>query len=440
MKNVKKKVRIIIGIVILAILLISVKVLFFPSPLSSRQAWAKWEKISQMDLKEQQDLWIEDIEYLAKNLEKRHKNLYHTISKEEFANEIENMKKNLNNLTSIGKFVELKSIVAKVGDGHTRISYDIPLNWFPITLQSFDDGIYVIECTSGYEEILGTRLVGINGTRVEDVIADMMKMISHDNEIDLLSEVEFNIRCADFLKYYNVIDRVESASFDFEKLTGERISVSLDSYYHKERPTDWLSIIDKYESINNILYTQNINDIYWYKYFEEDNLVYFQYNRCMEDKNRPIKEFISELLDFCKDNQVNKFVFDVRNNGGGNSRIIEPLIEGLARNELINQHGNLYVVIGESTYSSAILNTLKLKNETNAILIGKATGGRPNHYGEIKAFNLPNSGLTVWYSTKYFQHSDVDTDSIYPDIEVENSFEDFINGIDLVMKKILDEN
>ncbi|WP_159433538.1 hypothetical protein [Proteiniborus sp. DW1] len=43
-------------------------------------------------------------------------------------------------------------------------------------------------------------------------------------------------------------------------------------------------------------------------------------------------------------------------------------------------------------------------------------------------------------STKYFQHRDVDTDSIYPDIEVENTFEDYINGIDPVMKKILDEN
>ncbi len=41
--------------------------------------------------------------------------------------------------------------------------------------------------------------------------------------------------------------------------------------------------------------------------------------------------------------------------------------------------------------------------QTNPILVGEPTGGKPNSYGEISSFLLPNSGLVVNYSTKYFE-------------------------------------
>jgi C-terminal processing protease CtpA/Prc len=122
----------------------------------------------------------------------------------------------------------------------------------------------------------------------------------------------------------------------------------------------------------------------------------------MNNKERPINEFIDELSAFIEDKDVEEFVFDMRFNGGGDSRIIEPLIDELAKNKAINTKDNLYVVIGSDTFSSAILNTLSMKKETNATIIGSPTGGKPNHYGEIKSFRLPNTGITIQYSTKYF--------------------------------------
>ncbi|HQR41678.1 MAG TPA: hypothetical protein PLX97_03315, partial [Gemmatales bacterium] len=37
-----------------------------------------------------------------------------------------------------------------------------------------------------------------------------------------------------------------------------------------------------------------------------------------------------------------------------------------------------------------------------AELVGQPTGGSPNHFGEVKRFQLPHSKCTVMYSTKKF--------------------------------------
>ena len=50
-----------------------------------------------------------------------------------------------------------------------------------------------------------------------------------------------------------------------------------------------------------------------------------------------------------------------------------------------------------------MMNAVHLEQETQVLTVGEPTGGKPNNFGEIKTFSLPNSGLTVRYSTKYIQ-------------------------------------
>lgn len=403
--------------------------------LSSSQAWEKWQKITELDNDKQVKAWKEDLSYLVRNLEKKHKNLYHSLSKENFKYEEQKLMDSLENLSNTGRFIEIKKLAAKIGDGHTSIRYDIPLNWFPLGLYPFDDGLYVISASKEYEELLGKKLTKVGGTDITQIFEAMKDMISHDNEVDLKGEFPFIVKCANFLKYYGYIDNVSEGNFTFESVDGKVMNISLKSFFHKD-PVETVSLEEKYALSGKLLYTQNLNEPYWYKYFESEKTIYLNYNRCEDNKEKPVKDFTGELIGFINKNQVEKLIFDIRNNGGGDSRVIEPLIDELSKNEKINKKGSLYVVIGNSTYSSAILNALTFKNKTNAIFIGQPTGGRPNHYGEVKAFNLPNTGLRVQYSTKYFQMSDVDTESIFPDINVEYTFSDYINGIDPVMRAI----
>ena len=75
----------------------------------------------------------------------------------------------------------------------------------------------------------------------------------------------------------------------------------------------------------------------------------------------------------------------------------------------------------------------------NFILVGEPTGGKPNSYGEVRSFRLPNSGLRVMYSTKYFQMLETDPPAVEPDITVELTAADRFGGHDPVLARILED-
>jgi hypothetical protein len=74
---------------------------------------------------------------------------------------------------------------------------------------------------------------------------------------------------------------------------------------------------------------------------------------------------------------------------------------------------------------------------TKGIFVGEETGGKPNHYGEVKSFKLPHSGLQIYYSTRYFKEVPEDSNTIEPDVVATSSFEDYARGIDPALDWII---
>jgi C-terminal processing protease CtpA/Prc len=79
---------------------------------------------------------------------------------------------------------------------------------------------------------------------------------------------------------------------------------------------------------------------------------------------------------------------------------------------------------------------LRFRNTTKATLVGEPTAGKPNHFGEVRNFDLPNSHITVSYSTNYFRDSKEDTDSLMPDVLAELTFRDYLAGADPALNAI----
>jgi Peptidase family S41 len=77
------------------------------------------------------------------------------------------------------------------------------------------------------------------------------------------------------------------------------------------------------------------------------------------------------------------------------------LISAIQATPSLNRADVFYVLIGRRTFSSAMMNALQLREQTNATLVGEPTGGTPNSYGEVLSFRLPFSNLVIGYSTKY---------------------------------------
>jgi C-terminal processing protease CtpA/Prc len=153
-------------------------------------------------------------------------------------------------------------------------------------------------------------------------------------------------------------------------------------------------------------------------------------------RDKPFEIFAKEFWDFVQNREVNKLVIDIRENRGGSSTILDPFIKEV-KNSDFNRQGKLYVIIGKDTFSSAVLNAISLKQKTRAYFVGEATGGEPNHYGEVKQFKLPNSEITIRYSTKYFHWLDQDINTLEPDKVIEATFAAYRGGTDPVLEWIV---
>src|SRR5438552_4162946 len=91
--------------------------------------------------------WQEDLRFMAKQMEEKHKNLYHSISAQEFAARIAALNARIPSLTRAQVIVEMAKIVAAVGDGHTNIyptrDPKIGFHALPVTFTFFGPQLYV---------------------------------------------------------------------------------------------------------------------------------------------------------------------------------------------------------------------------------------------------------------------------------------------------------
>jgi hypothetical protein len=127
-------------------------------------------------------------------------------------------------------------------------------------------------------------------------------------------------------------------------------------------------------------------------------------------------------------------VVDVRSNTGGDSTVDDPLIRGLESRPAWRQRGRLFALTGGLTFSSGMWTANDLRR-LGAILVGGPTGGKPNSYGNVRNFSLPNSGLPVSYSTTYFRIiEDADPPSLLPELPVDPTLADYRSGRDPVLE------
>lgn len=324
---------------------------------------------------------------------------------------------------------KLVKIITSINDSHTSVGLD-NLKFFPLKFFEFEDGIYLIDGEENYKDYWGQKLIAINGYEIEEVKEMIKPYISKDNSAIFKNQFSNSLTNLNLLSFSGIADNDE-VTYTF---TDGDITVKALSYKNNKNM--------KFISENNDkvpLSKQNNNDKYWFKYLEDENIVYVKYNSCSNMEGYSFKEFTNDVFQVVDKNNPDKLVVDFRDNGGGNSAIFNSFLEAINEREDINKTGKLYAIIGRSTFSSAILNTMDLKKNTNATLVGESTGGQPNHFGEVKQIYLSNTNITVYYSSNYFKTTKEDVDSIYPDKEVTLKASSFFEGKDDFLEAIINE-
>lgn len=381
--------------------------------------------------------WIEDIEQLSQELPIRHANLFFSLEKEEFYKQIEILKSNIEILDNYEIQVEVGKIVASVKDAHTyvhmHVRYVCPFNMY-----WFNDGLYITSVYTEYKAILGRKIIAINDLPIEEVSNNLSSIISFENMNYFKALLPKYLPAVELLYGLGIVNDINNLKLTYEESENQLKYINISPLLINE--IDNLEMVELEGKCNDgtlPLYRQHINENYCFKYLDKNKIIYFKYNKCRERENKKIEDFINELIDFIENNEIEKLVIDLRDNSGGNSSLLDPFIEYLANNQKLNMEGKLFVIIGRETFSSALLNALSLKEKTKAIFLGEPTGGKPNCYGEVEKFTLRNYGLTIFYSTQYYDViGDDSVMTLVPDVKIEVTIEDYINRVDPVFEYI----
>ena len=394
--------------------------------------------------------WNADLDYLAKELSEKHYNFFSIKSKDDFLSGINAIKQESKDLNDFQVALKTQQLIAKFGDSHTTLNVTRLLNAnqvLPINLLWTSDGLFVLHTTSENEKILGCQLLSINSIPVTTVIDSLNTLFTIDNQATVKSKVPQIIPSLQILEYFGFAN-MGQVELGLKTRTNQN-----QTYILKPSPMNRNNRVS-FKPDSLAFSTKNENFIFTDFYYPTEKIYYMLYNKCLgkeialeyaalgymnkeeAEKMPSFKEFEEKAFKTIENESVEKIIFDMRYNGGGSSSQGTEFVTKLAQLLEANKKIKIYVVLGRATFSSAILNAMDFKRMTNAVFVGEETSGKPNHYGEVRSFQLPTSKISVNYSTKYFKVIDEEVNTITPDVKIEMSFSDFTKGIDPVYEWI----
>ncbi len=389
--------------------------------------------------------WRQDLNAFVDQAPKVHKNLLHALTREQFEAAIQRLNDRIPSLSRNQIIVELARIVARIGDGHSYLSLlEPPISFrrYPIKLYEFPDGVYVVSADPKYKAVVGGRVIEIGGSSFEQVYRALGDIVPRDNAMQVKWLAPNYATIAEVLDGLGLADDAENLALTVLK-NGKRVKVQLipqtprQAHYHAwDTEAGWADARAPEAPVP--LWLQSSDDAYWFKYLPEEKILYVQYNQVQNKTDETVEGFFKRVMTFADRNPVERFVLDVRLNGGGNNYLNRPIIHGFIRSDKINQPGRLFTIIGRQTFSAAMNFVNAMKLNTHTLFVGEPTGARPNSYGDNAPVILPNSKIPVRLSTLWWQDMDPRDTRDYqgPDLAADLTMADYQAGRDPALEVI----
>jgi len=389
--------------------------------------------------------WREDLRFVAKELRTRHANLYHEVSKAELDAAIASLDARIPQMKRNQIIVEMMRIVAMVGDGHTRIdprkdaAFAFPS--LPLKLYLFEDGLFVRAAAPGHDGLVAARVEAIGGVPVAEAIARAAKLASRENISGPKLYVPIYLAMPDILQAIGLSDDTRAASLTLRKgslsWTQSLAAAGVDPVWppdtdislvtpkgwadaHAGPPPMWLAApLDLYRLIE----------------LPEKNAIYVQLNMVTDLKDENLTQFGERILKRAVATNPKAIILDLRLNTGGDGELRNGFIKSMIRAEDVDT--KLFVLTARGTFSASQFLLDDLDRLTSAIFIGEPASSRPTGYGDAFRAAMPNSGVNIRTSIKYWQSGQDMRDSTSVDIAAPLTFADYAAGRDPALEAAL---
>lgn len=401
------------------------------------------------------DGWRTDIHFLADWVEKKSFHPFRTttsdrtlsgarLTKEEFEAAVAGLSSHVPTLSDGEIEVALFELIAQLGDGHTtlggsrtRLEFAITL---PLAFYDFDDGLYVVAAVPQYRQLIGAKILALDGMPIAEARAKVAPLIARDNAMWVRALLPHYLRHLPFLQTLGIAKSDKSLELTIvrggatQKVEVQADPSAPDIWNALPKPAGWAWYADASQAD----FQRDNDKPHWLKWDEANHLIYVQYNGVVDGDHETLAGFAEALKAEIERRPVTKLVLDMRNNNGGNTYLNAPLHAVIAGSPKVNARGHLYVIIGRRTFSAAMNAVSYLARDTKAVFVGEATGGKANAPGDETFFTLPYSGMAVNLSDRYWQGGWPNDFSPWraPDIAAPVLFSDYAAGRDAALEAI----
>lgn len=395
--------------------------------------------------------WREDLRHMAREMEARHRNLFHTVTREQFEGAVAGLNERIPTLARHQIIVEMARLAALVGDGHTNVAPTrdpkIGFRTLPFKLYLFRDGLFVRAAERGHAGLLGARVLKVGDAAPEEAVARAREIVGRDNEMGVKFFAPFLLAMPEVLHALGLSESAEAARFTFEKDGRQRTLLLKPSGPAEMMAPDtdltWLpkeGWVDMRDAARGPapLWLRDPRDKFWFEYLPDSKLVYVQLNEVGNTEKESLADFSKRLFAFVEANPVERLALDLRLNRGGDNTLLRPLVTGLVKSK-VDQPGRLFTIIGRGTWSAAQSLLGHLEEYTNTLFVGEPSASKGNNYGDSRRITLPHSGLTVRVSVYYWQHWAPWDARVWtaPHLTAELSSEDYRANHDPSLKAVL---
>ena len=368
------------------------------------------------------------IQEILKLIEENHIDMYFNITKEELDKYVERIlnENEINNEYDLYYYVNviIKQIFGKF-DSHTKIEFNNGDFYLAVRFKYIDNKLYIIRVTDETKELLYGQVLKINDIDINILIDEIKNMTAYSTEEYLIQQIEMSLINGYKLKSLPSIDsNVDEFEFEInnnDKIIKQTLTRSEGKFLPINKPKSNYS----YEIINDTML--------------------IVYKKCREDYENQMIDFVKEITNKSNELKINKFIVDIRGNLGGNSRIINPLIEFLNGKEVVT-------LVDEYVFSSGSFAVFDLKN-IGSKFIGTRIGTTLNHFGYVSNFKYDNFFIVICntyfymdttYEYENFKYADTKEkfkelkkdkkmfipQIFEPDYYCKKGIEDYKNGID----------
>ena len=275
---------------------------------------------------------------------------------------------------------------------------------------------------------------GVNGVPYKDLLQQKSDLFSYEKDawaIQDLADYTLRIDTLDLLE----LDPANGVTYMLRNDDGNIIErkATLDEYVTVEE-------YYKYNNIDkNAKAQEPVKPFVYYEIDEEHSLAVLTLTSCKS--NSQYRDCLRQMFTEVKEKGIKNVAVDVRNNGGGSSRVINDFfryldidsfyesgwnvrygpfvakhIRPLSKNHRIKEllfHGNLFVLTSERSFSSAMMFPLYVQDNKLGKIIGETPANDPSGYGDVVNDYLPNSHIKIYVSKTNFTRVDPDSPDRY---------------------------